>query len=242
LLKTHRVIRISLKKVNLSGIQGLFNKRNNRMFIQPNDLVLFQGDSITDAGRDREVDCSLGEGYAMLAAAWFAAEYPETNVKFINRGISGDRTKDLVQRWQADCLDLKPQVLSILIGINDSWRAFDSDHPTLPEEFEKNYRSLLEAAEDLPIDRIVLMEPFLLPNAKYYGSGMRQDLNEKIEVVRRLSREFATALVPLDGLFQQACTRAPAETWSGDGVHLTPAGNALAARAWLTAVVEHQPK
>src|SRR5690349_8764111 len=110
--------------------------------IADNATVLFQGDSITDAGR-RESSDGMGFGYANLAAAWFSALYPEKRVRFINRGISGNRAADLVARWKADCLDLKPDWVSILIGINDTWRRYDSGDATSVEVYEANYRNIL---------------------------------------------------------------------------------------------------
>jgi len=204
--------------------------------IDANCKLLFQGDSITDAGRIREQSDHLGQGYAMMIAAWFTALYPHMNVTFLNRGISGNRTCDLVERWDRDCLDLKPDVVSILIGINDTWRAVDQKMLTSPGQFEKNYRHLLQKTVDKLDARLIVLEPFLLPNQACY-SEMRKDLNPKIEVARALAREFSTVFVPLDGMFQAACSRVPAEIWSGDGIHLTPAGNALLAQAWLEEVL-----
>ena len=102
--------------------------------------MLFQGDSITDAGRSRDNDADLGHGYAAMASAWFSALYPEKNVRFLNRGISGNRAKDLGPGGSADCLDLHPTWVSIMIGINDTWRRFDSNDPTSTEDYERDFR------------------------------------------------------------------------------------------------------
>jgi acyl-CoA thioesterase-1 len=198
-------------------------------------LVLFHGDSITDAGRDWSKPDSMGVGYPMLAAAWFGALYPESEVKFVNRGISGFRACDLVNRWQEDCLDLEPTVVSILIGINDTWRRYDSDNPTSAESFEASYRDILVRTSENLDARIVLMEPFVLPHPGD-RKAWREDLDPKIHVVRQLAREFEAALIPLDGLFAQASTRREPAYWAADGVHPTPAGHALIAQAWLETV------
>ena len=207
-----------------------------RPFIQDHALVLFQGDSITDCGRGYQDDQDLGCGYAMMAAAWFSAAWPEKQVRFLNRGISGNRAQDLRARWQQDCLALKPTWVSIMIGINDTWRRYDSADPTSAEAFEEAYRAILDACRHLQA-RLVLCEPFLLP---VYPDQIRwrQDLDPKIAVVRRLAREFEAILVPLDGLFAQAATRRAPAFWAADGVHPTPAGHALIAQAWLRAVNE----
>jgi acyl-CoA thioesterase I len=198
-------------------------------------VVLFQGDSITDAGRVREDHGHLGYGYAMMAAAWFAATYPEHEARFINRGISGNRARDLRARWQTDCLDLRPTWVSIMIGINDTWRRYDSGDPMPVQDYEAAYRAILESTRQHLDARLILMEPFVLPVSPD-RAGWREDLDPKIEVVRRLAREFKAILVPLDGLFAQAAARREPAFWALDGVHPSEAGHALIAQAWLRAV------
>lgn len=197
--------------------------------------VLFQGDSVTDAGRSRDSDNDLGSGYAGMVAAWFSARYPEQQVRFLNRGISGNRTRDLRARWQRDTLDLHPSWISILIGINDVWRRYDSDDPTSLEAFETTYRQILEMTRLASDARIILMEPFVLPTPPD-RAGWREDLDPKIAAVRALAREYNTLFVPLDGLFAAAAAQRPMDFWLPDGVHPSPAGHALIAQAWLRAV------
>jgi lysophospholipase L1-like esterase len=196
-------------------------------------LVLFQGDSVTDVGRDYSNPLDLGGGYPALIAAQLAARYPEKSLRFLNRGISGNRTSDLLQRWQADALDLTPQVFSLLIGINDTWRRYDYDLSMSAGEFESNYRALLRPLKA----RLILCEPFLLPVLPGQADW-REDLDPKIQVVRKLAVEFGAHLLPLDGLFAQAATRRPAEFWLPDGVHPSAAGHGLIADAWIRAALE----
>ncbi|MCR8634054.1 SGNH/GDSL hydrolase family protein [Paenibacillus radicis (ex Xue et al. 2023)] len=203
-------------------------------WIKEGDVVLFQGDSITDAGRNRDKGDDLGKGYALMAAAQFSALYPEKQVQFVNRGISGNRVKDLQKRWQEDCLDLKPNVVSIYIGINDTWRRYDRNDPTSTEQFEEVYRDILKQSAKLEA-KLVIIEPFVLPVPED-RKQWREDLDPKITVVRELAREFGARLVCLDGLFAQASARAAASFWAPDGVHPSPAGHALIAKAWLQAV------
>lgn len=206
------------------------------MIIKPDSRILFQGDSITDAGRDRAIPTDLGRGYASMTAGFLAALHPELGPDCLNRGISGNRTGDLVSRWKEDCLDLKPDVLSILIGINDVWRRYDRNLPTTAGEYEKNYRILLERTRAaLPETRLILMEPFVLP-VPDDRKAWREDLDPKIDVVRHLAREFKALYVPLDGIFASASMHQPPAFWAGDGVHPTPAGHGLIARSWLHAV------
>jgi acyl-CoA thioesterase I len=205
------------------------------MKIEKQATVLFQGDSITDAGRSRENDDDLGRGYAAMVAAWFSARYPERRVRFLNRGISGNRAKDLRARWQADCLDLAPTWVSILIGINDTWRRYDSDAPTSAEAYETAFRDILTQTRDQLDAQIIILEPFVLPKPPD-RAAWREDLDPKIAVARKLAREFNTIFVPLDGPFAAAATQREMDFWLPDGVHPSPAGHALIAQAWLHAV------
>ena len=131
-------------------------------WIKDGEKVLFIGDSVTDCGRSRSANSKdLGAGYPMFIASFVKAMYPEKDITFINRGISGNRTRDLMKRWKEDCIDLNPDWVSILIGINDTWRRYDSNDPMTVEEFESNYRSLLERTNTETNARLILMEPFV---------------------------------------------------------------------------------
>lgn len=205
------------------------------MLIESNDVVLFQGDSITDCGRNREDHFNLGHGYPLMASGMFGAAHPDKNVTFLNRGVGGDRVKELLTRWDEDCLAIEPTVLSVYIGINDTWRRYDANDPTSVESYEAGYRKLLDRALAQSNPKLILIEPFVLPHPAD-RVGWREDLDPKIAAVRRIARDYGAAYVPLDGLFAQASTKAPCEFWAGDGVHPTPAGHALIAKAWLEAV------
>jgi lysophospholipase L1-like esterase len=203
--------------------------------IEDNAVVLFQGDSITDAGRKYSDSNSLGTGYAFLIASEFGRKYPEKNVKFLNRGVSGNRVVDLERRWQADCLDLNPTWVSIYIGINDTWRRYDRNDPTSAEQYYEGYRRLILNTKETLEASILLIEPFVVPVPEDRKTW-REDLDPKIQAVRELAHEFNTLYVPLDGLFAaQSALTGPAY-WAGDGVHPSPAGHALIANAWLNAV------
>lgn len=205
------------------------------MIIKDNDIVLFQGDSITDADRIRESHINLGNGYVMMAAALFSAAHPEIQVQFLNRGISGNRVIDLQSRWKKDCLDLQPTLVSIMIGINDCWRRFDSGDPTSVEEYEKGYRDILKRTRENTKAEIILIEPFVLPVPED-RKEWREDLDPKINAVRKLAQEFGTMLIPLDGIFSKVASFKRPEFWAEDGVHPTAAGHALIAKEWLQTV------
>ena len=199
--------------------------------------ILFQGDSITDCGRERDDITSLGFGYAHLVASRLLVKKPGYNLKFINKGISGNRVRDLEARWEEDCIDLKPDLVSILIGINDVWRRYDHNDATSTQDFEDTYRRiLLRVKKELGVP-IVILEPFVLP-VQPSQAEWREDLDPKIHAVRRLAREFGAAYVPLDGIFAAATVQQEPAFWAYDGVHPSLAGHDLIADAWLKAVGE----
>lgn len=197
-----------------------------------NQTILFMGDSITDCGRSRENLNDLGNGYAKIIASRLNVDLPELNFQFLNRGISGHRVKDLKARWQQDCLDLKPDILSIMIGINDVWRRYDQNDPTTAEAFLADYREIIEAVKKNLDCQIIMIEPFVLP-VPADRKNWREDLDLKINGIRELALEFADAYVPMDGIFAAASVRREPAFWAGDGVHPSPAGHMLIADSWL---------
>ena len=190
---------------------------------EENSVILFQGDSITDCGRNRENPDNLGDGYVKLITGMLSDRYSQYNIRCINRGISGDKIRDLSLRWDIDCIDIKPDFLSILIGVNDTLI-------TPAEQFEEEYRLLLQRTTIALNSKIILCEPFLLLGN---NNAYRDDLNPKIEIVHKLSEEFCTLLLPSDKIFRESCSLHPPEYWAPDGVHPTPAGHALIAKSWI---------
>lgn len=202
--------------------------------IQENATVLFQGDSITDCWRDRQDPNDLGRGYAQMAAGWFGARYPERRVRFLNRGVGGDRVRDLRARWEQDALALRPDWVSILIGINDVWHTVTAGEPLPFEEIRDGMREILTRTRERTAARLILLEPFLVPAEPQ--DARRERLDRVIHLLRELAREFGAIYVPLDGLFAAACARREPEFWAPDCVHPSPAGHALIARAFLSAL------
>ena len=197
-----------------------------------NDLtVLFIGDSVTDCGRRDDPDRGLGNGYVRLVDEAFTAGGTPANI--VNRGISGNRVRDLKARWQADAVALKPTLLSVMIGVNDTWRRYDENDPTTVEAFEADYRSLLEALPGRDEMALVLMEPFLLP-VTAGKEKWREDLDPKIAVVRALAAEFGAILVPTDEYLNDIDV--PLTEIAADGVHPTELGHQLLARLWLDTI------
>jgi lysophospholipase L1-like esterase len=205
-------------------------------FLKQNSVILFQGDSITDGGRQRtgtDQNHIMGQDYAYLLAAQLGSDIPDRNLHFVNRGISGDRVTDLAARWKDDTLALKPDVLSILVGINDM---VGSRGPLTAEEYESAYDKLLaETVAALPATKIVLGEPFLLPVGKHQAAYAEEmtELKKRQAAVDRLGAKYHLPVVHYQEAFDDALTRAPAAYWCWDGVHPTYAGHGLMARVWL---------
>jgi len=198
--------------------------------------ILFQGDSITDGNRIRgRVDPNhvLGHGYQANIAARFGADLPERHLTFINRGISGNKVSDLARRWSADTLDLKPDLLSILIGVNDL------NSGVTAEQYEQQYDQLLaRTVEALPNVRLVLAEPFGLPVGpkKANWEKYRADLAVRRAIVAKLAQKYHAALVRYQAVFDAALARAPADYWIWDGIHPTFSGHQLMADEWVRTV------
>ncbi|MFE3517529.1 SGNH/GDSL hydrolase family protein [Streptomyces sp. NPDC059166] len=200
--------------------------------LHPSATVLFQGDSITDVGRLVEHDCPLGRGYVRMVADLLHSQRPDSGITIINRGIGGDGISDLRARWRRDAVDLAPDVVSVLVGINDTWRRYDSGVVTPADVYEKEYRALLAQLREGRDTQLVLVEPFLVP-VRAEQWAWREDLDPRIHVVRRLAEEFGAALLAADGLLNQAAREAGgAEFIAGDGVHPTPLGHTILAEAW----------
>lgn len=205
------------------------------MRFKENELILFTGDSITDCHRNKKNPQSLGEGYVNRVAGKLGLEHPERNLRFRNTGIDGDRTCDLLARWDADCIELHPDWVSILVGINNTWRRYDSNDPTPDPIFESEYRTLLEKVKSDTSAGIVICSPFLV-HVDDDIRRMREDLDPKIGIIRKLADEFDAIWVDFDAAFVSAQQRHIPSYWAEDGVHPTIAGHALMAETWLGVV------
>ncbi len=202
--------------------------------------VLFQGDSITDGNRGRSADPNhiLGHGYAFIVAAKYGAAFPERELTFLNRGISGNTVTDLAGRWAKDTVELKPGVLSILIGVNDAAKKVPV------AEFEQAYDELLtQTRAALPGVRLVLGEPFLLPVGvrKEGWETAHADMVLRQEAVARLARKHGAALARFQTALDAASRRAAPDHWIWDGIHPTYSGHQILAEEWVRAVKEFWP-
>jgi lysophospholipase L1-like esterase len=195
--------------------------------------LLFHGDSITAAGRAPGNPQDLGHGYVRAVADALRGTHP--GLRVANRGVSGFRVRDLREHWPHDVLAQPPDVLSVMVGVNDTWRRYDRGHLTPTARWTEDYRHLLDTATAAGT-RLVLVEPFLVPVTGEQWTW-REDLDPRIHAVRRLAEAYGALLLAADGLLNQAARQAgdPAAV-SPDGVHLTPRGHALLAAAWLDLV------
>lgn len=184
--------------------------------------LLFQGDSITDADRNRDDYHDLGNGYPKYAAKYITEAYPNVDFEFINLGISGNHVEDLVNRLEADFIEIQPDIVSILIGINDVWHRAENREWLDDEIFEADYRKVLSELKSKTNAKIMMIEPFLIPvEDKLF---FREDLAPKIEAIRKLAREYADVYFPADGLLAAEFIGNVPTDYAADGVHPTEKG------------------
>lgn len=201
--------------------------------------VLFQGDSITDAGRDKSRYYAndgrgMGGGYVLQTYAQLVATNPTSNFSVYNRGISGHKVHQLAARWKDDALMIKPDVLSILIGINDYWHMVNGNYDGTVERYETDFRNLLNRTKkELPNLKLLICEPFAVWGGSALTDRWKKELPAYQKSAIKLAKEFDAAFVPFQKVFNDALMKAPASIWCPDGVHPSPAGAHLMANAWL---------
>lgn len=203
-------------------------------------IILFQGDSVTDVGRSREDNLpsnqGLGNGYPMLVAARINADALNAGYTVINRGISGHRVVDLYARWKIDTLNLKPDILSILIGVNDTWHEKGIHNGVEPERYAMVYRELLRWTKSvLPDCKIVLCEPFVLKFGAVSEDWL-PEMAERGKIVKKLAKEFNALFIPFQSILSKAAKKSAPELILADGVHPRLAGHQIMADAWIEAV------
>jgi lysophospholipase L1-like esterase len=217
---------------------AMAEKRSKKLQLMKDNVILFQGDSITDAGRNKEdqgfnTGKILGTGYAMLAAARLLEKYAALNLKIYNRGISGNKVYQLAERWDKDCLDLKPDVLSILIGVNDFWHKLNGNYNGTIEIYRNDFITLLERTKKaLPDVKLIICEPFAVPGVKAVDQKWYPDFYEYQKAAREIADKFKATFIPFQKVYDEAIKQATGSYWTGDGVHPTLAGAQLMEEAW----------
>lgn len=211
-----------------------------KISLRADDIILFQGDSITDAGRNRDESKSnnaraLGTGYAFMAASKLLRDHPAKKLQTYNRGISGNKVYQLAERWDADCLELKPTVLSILIGVNDFWHMVNGNYNGTLETYRNDFTALLERTKaKLPDVRLIIGEPFAINNVKAVDDSWFPRFNGYQKAAREIADKFNAAFIPYQQIFDQASKTVSPSYWTPDGVHPSLAGSELMAEAVLS--------
>ena len=200
--------------------------------------ILFQGDSITDAGRSRDNDQYIGTGYPLLVKSALGYDFPG-EYEFLNRGISGNRIVDLYARIKCDIINLKPDVMSILIGVNDVWHEFGATpNGVSAEKFFKIYSMLIEEVrEALPDIKIVILEPFSLKGCgnESYWEEFDTEVRKRAQMAKKVAEVYNLPFVELQKGFDELCQKQEASYWLGDGVHPTPMGHEFIKEQWINA-------
>jgi len=213
-----------------------------KISLQKGDVILFQGDSITDAGRKKDdagvnAASALGSGYAMLAASDLLYKYADKGLKIYNRGISGNKVYQLADRWQKDCLDLKPNVLSILVGVNDFWHTLVNGYKGTIQTYRDDFTALLnKTKQSLPDVKLIIGEPYAVSGIKAVDEKWYPAFNDYRTAAKEIAGKFDAAFIPYQSIYDKAQQSAPGVYWTGDGVHPTLAGAHLMAHAWMEAV------
>jgi lysophospholipase L1-like esterase len=214
-----------------------------KVSIENGDIILFQGDSITDSGRGNRNAWApnntgaLGNGYAFMATSQLLLNHPGKDLQIYNKGISGNKVYQLAERWDADALAVKPNILSIHIGVNDFWHTLGGGYKGTIETYIAEYKKLLDRTKAaLPNVKLVICEPFGVLGVSAVKDTWYPAFDAYRKAAKDIANEYNAAFVPYQAAFDKAITQAPAKYWTGDGVHPSIAGAALMAETWLKAV------
>ena len=203
--------------------------------------ILFQGDSITDCGRNRNEFYGMGNGYANLVKATLGTDCPG-EYEFINRGVSGDRIVDIYARIKLDFINLKPDYASIYIGVNDTWHEISRENGVATPKFEKIYSMLIEEIQEAcPGIKLMIIAPYVLEGPSTCNieekpqrlDFFRKDVAEKAAAAKRIAEKYDLPLIELQEAFDEACKLAEPTYWAADGVHPTANGHEIIKRLWL---------
>ena len=250
--KTHSNRRNFIRNVSLGSLAAVTlpslvsaagsESANKKITLKKDAVVLFQGDSITDAGRKRDQSAAnapgaLGNGYAFLAAAALLKQFPDKNLQIYNKGISGNKVYQLAERWEEDCLQLKPDVLSILIGVNDFWHTLTGGYKGTIKTYQDDLIALLDRTkQQLPAVQLVIGEPFAVTGVKAVDEKWYPAFNDYRAASKEIAEKYDATFIPYQSIFDKAQKTAPGSYWTGDGVHPSVAGAELMAASWVETV------
>lgn len=216
--------------------------KGKRISLEENDIVLFQGDSITDAGRDysktlpNDTGC-MGKGYALIAGSNLLEAHTDKKLQIYNKAVSGSKVFQMASRWDSDCLEIKPNVLSILIGVNDFWHTMTAGYKGTIETYRTDYKALIERTlKALPNVKLIIGEPYAINHVNRVTDIWYPKFYEFQAAARELSNEYNTAFIPYQSIIDKAIKSSSGAYWTADGVHPNMAGISLLAHGWLEAV------
>lgn len=230
--------------ISIPGIvsAAVTSAKGKKITLGKDNTILFQGDSITDWGRDKNKTeandfGALGSGYPLLTTCKLLMDHPGKNLQLYNKGISGNKVFQLADRWETDCLGLKPDVLSILIGVNDFWHTLTNGYTGTIEVYRNDYKKLLDRTKQaLPNVKFIIGEPFAVKGVRAVDEKWYPAFDAYREAAQSMAIQFDAAFIPYQAIFDKAIESAPGSYWTSDGVHPTPAGAELMAHAWLETV------
>ena len=217
-------------------------KKEKKIRIEKDDIILFQAASITAWGRkrndaDANSTAALGNGYALIAASEMLNSYAAKNLKIYNRGVSGNKVYQLAERWEKDCLSLNPNVLSILVGVNDFWHTLTNGYKGTIKTYRDDFTALLDRSKQkLPEVKLIIGEPYAVAGVKAVDEKWYPAFNDYRTAAREIANNFNAVFIPYQTIYDKAQKVAPGSYWTRDGVHPTLAGANLMAHAWLAAV------
>lgn len=218
----------------------IFSQEAEKIDLSEGETILFQGDSITDANRNREIrdannQFALGTGYVFIASAALLHRCAGKKIKIYNRGVSGNSVPQLTERWKEDCLDLKPGIISILIGVNDFWITLKQKEKPAPNQYLANFKDLLDRTKQkLPDAKLIIGEPFAIKGVMFADDNWFPAFADYQAAAFEIARKFQGRYIPYQSIFDKALKSAPGSHWTTDGVHTDMAGNHLMAESWLS--------
>jgi acyl-CoA thioesterase-1 len=203
----------------------------SKIELKPKQTIVFIGDSITDAGRRDEAYKPFGAGYVHFTANTLLAKYPLLDFNIINSGVNGEAIPELKARWQEDCISHKPDILSILVGVNDAWRHVAEKNLSGADNYDSMYRQLLSQTKKECNSQIVIVEPFMFCDD--LNNPAFAELCRLIEKVRIIAADFGAVLVPLQNLIDKQIKQVPPQKWSLDMIHPVVWAHAWISQRWL---------
>ncbi len=216
--------------------------KGKKIELDKDDIILFQGDSITDAGRNKtDIKANAvaywGSGYALIAGSQMLKEYPGKSLQIFNTGISGNKVFQLADRWDKDCLAIKPNLLSILVGVNDFWHTMTNGYTGTIDTYRNDYKKLLDRTKQaLPDVKLIIGEPYAVLGVKAVTDKWYPAFNDYRAAAKEIAETYQATFIPYQSVFDKALETAPGGYWTNDGVHPSAAGITLMAEAWLQTV------